>query len=38
VTATHAPTIAATIGITQTSENRVRLRGTALDSGTGGSD
>src|SRR5579864_3465860 len=37
VTATQAPTIAATIGMTQTSENLVRFFGTALDWGTGGS-
>src|SRR5271156_1263027 len=34
VTATHAPTIAARIGMNQTSESRVRFLGTFLDSGT----
>src|SRR5580693_1352725 len=34
VTATHAPTTAARIGMNQTSESRVRLLGTVLDSGT----
>src|SRR5262245_2846503 len=37
VTATQAPAPAATIGISQTSERRVRLRLTALDSGARGS-
>src|SRR5208337_710719 len=36
VTATHAPTTAATIGMNQTSESRVRFFGTLLDSGTDG--
>src|SRR5215469_13310241 len=36
VTATHTPTIAARIGMTQTSDSRVRLRGTFLDSTTEG--
>src|SRR5260370_26241939 len=34
VTATHAPRSAATIGMSQTSESRVRLLGTLLDSVT----
>src|SRR6202041_342852 len=34
VTATHAPTTAARIGMNQTSESRVRFLGTFLDSGT----
>jgi hypothetical protein len=37
VTATHAPASAATIGTSQTGDQRVRFRAIRFDSGTGGS-